>query len=194
MKTNLFKNSEKEYGNDYKNHYIEQYKIYLESIEKISDRRQSANKFFLTINTVLISIIGLSFQNDFLKDVFFFKLFITFAGILFCIMFWFLIRSYKQLNTGKFKVLHEIESKLPLAIYEYEWEVLEEGKNKKVYYPFSHIELLIPWLFGIIYFVLSSFNSNLSSFLVFLFLNCNPILTIINTAAMDMTITLSDMT
>jgi len=55
------------------------------------------------------------------------------------------------LNTGKFKVLHKIESKLPLAIYEYEWEVLEEGKNKKVYYPFSHIELLIPWLFGIIY-------------------------------------------
>lgn len=154
MKTNLFKNSEKEYGNDYKHHYIEQYKIYSESIEKISDRRQSANKFFLTINTVLISIIGLSFQNDFLKNILFFKLFITFVGILFCIIFWFLIRSYKQLNTGKFKVLHKIESKLPLAIYEYEWEVLEEGKNKKVYYPFSHIELLIPWLFGIIYLAL----------------------------------------
>lgn len=154
MKTNLFKNSEKEYGNDYKNHYIEQYKIYLESIEKISDRRQSANKFFLTINAVLISIIGLSFQNDFLKDILFFKSFITFAGILFCVIFWFLIRSYKQLNTGKFKVLHKIESKLPLVIYKYEWEILEEGKNEKVYYPFSHIELLIPWLFGIIYFAL----------------------------------------
>ena len=154
MKTNLFKKSEKEYGNGYKNHYIEQYKIYLESIEKISDRRQSANKFFLTINTVLISIIGLSFQNDFLKDILFFKLFIVFAGILFCIIFWFLIRAYKQLNTGKFKVLHKIESKLPLAIYEYEWEILGEGKNKKLYYPFSHIELLIPWLFGVIYFVL----------------------------------------
>lgn len=154
MKTNLFKNIEKEYGSDYKNHYMEQYKIYLESIEKISDRRQSANKFFLTINTVLISIIGLSFQNDFLKDILFFKLFIVFAGILFCIIFWFLIRAYKQLNTGKFKVLHKIESKLPLAIYEYEWEILEEGKNKKVYYPFSHIELLIPWLFGFIYLAL----------------------------------------
>lgn len=154
MKTNLFKNSEKEYGNNYKNHYIEQYKIYSESIEKISDRRQSANKFFLTINTVLISIIGLSFQNDFLKDILFFKLFITFAGILFCIIFWFLIRAYKQLNTGKFQVLHKIESKLPLAIYKYEWEVLEEGKNKKVYYPFSHIELLISWLFGFIYLAL----------------------------------------
>ena len=154
MKTDLFKNSEKEYGNDYKNHYIEQYKMYLESIEKISDRRQSANNFFLTINTALVSIIGFLFQNHFLTDVLFLKLFIAFAGILFCIIFWFLIRAYKQLNTGKFEVLHKIESKLPLAIYKYEWEVLKEGKNKKVYYPFSHIELLIPRLFVIIYFIL----------------------------------------
>lgn len=154
MKTNLFKNSEKEYGNDYKSHYVEQYKIYLESIEKISNRRQSANKFFITINTVLISIIGLSFQNNFLKDIVFFKLFIPFIGILFCVIFWFLIRSYKQLNAGKFEVLHKIESKLPLAIYKYEWEFLEEGKNQKIYYPFSHIELLIPWLFGFIYLIL----------------------------------------
>jgi len=155
MKTNLFKNSEKEYGADYKNHYIEQYKIYSESIEKISDRRQSANKFFFTINTILISAIGLSFQNDFLKDILFLKPSITFVGILFCIIFWLLIRSYKQLNSGKFKVLHKIESKLPLAIYEYEWKVLEKGENKKVYYPFSHIELLIPLFLGSIYLILS---------------------------------------
>ncbi len=28
--TSLFKNGEKEYGNDYKNHFLEQYKLYLE--------------------------------------------------------------------------------------------------------------------------------------------------------------------
>ena len=154
MTNNLFKNSEKKYGNDYKNHYIEQYKIYLESIEKISDRRQFSNKLFLTINTIIISIIGILFQNNLFQNMIFFKLFIIFSGIIFCIIFWFLIHSYKQLNTGKFKVLHRIESKLPLAIYEYEWEILERGENKKVYYPFSHIELLIPWLFGSIYLIL----------------------------------------
>ena len=154
MHTTLFKNSEKEYGNDYKSHYLEQYKIYLESIENISDRRQSANKFFLTINTIIISLIGLSYQEGALINAPSFLIFTIFTGTLFCIIFWFLIRSYKQLNAGKFKVLHRIESKLPLATYEYEWDVLEEGKDKKVYYPFSHIELLIPWLFGIIYLVL----------------------------------------
>lgn len=150
----LFKNSEKEYGNDYKNHFLEQYKMYLESIEKTSDRRQSANNYFLTANTVLVSILALSFQTDFLKNIFWFKLFVAIIGILFCIVFWFLIRAYKQLNTGKFDVLHKIESKLPLLLYEYEWEVLGKGKDKNKYYPFSHIELLIPWVFGIVYSVL----------------------------------------
>jgi len=60
-----------------------------------------------------------------------------------------LIRSYKQLNTAKFKVLHEIEEKLVMNLHKYEWEILEEGKNYKVYYPFSHIEMLIPWIFFI---------------------------------------------
>lgn len=154
MTDKLFINSEKEYGNDYKNHFLEQYKMYLESIEKTSDRRQSANNYFLTANTVLVSILALSFQTDFLKNIFWFKLFVAIIGILFCIVFWFLIRAYKQLNTGKFNVLHKIESKLPLSLYEYEWEVLGKGKDKNKYYPFSHIELLIPWVFGIVYFVL----------------------------------------
>ena len=70
MGKDIFMNSEKEYGNDYKSHYLEQYKIYLEGIEKISDRRQSANNFFLTINTILVSILSLSFQSDFLKNIF----------------------------------------------------------------------------------------------------------------------------
>jgi len=65
-----------------------------------------------------------------------------------------LIRSYKQLNAGKFEVIHEIEKRLPLALYKYEWEILGEGKDKNKYYPFSHIELWIPWVFGIIYAVL----------------------------------------
>jgi len=155
MTNKLFINDEKDYGNEYKSHFLEQYKIYLESIEKTSDRRQSANNYFLTANTVLVSILALSFQTDFLKNIFWFKLFVAIIGVLFCIVFWFLIRAYKQLNTGKFNVLHKIESKLPLSLYDYEWEVLGEGKDKNKYYPFSHIELLIPWIFGIVYFMLA---------------------------------------
>ena len=149
--SDLFSKKENEYGNDYKSHLFEQYKIYIEGVEKTSDRRQHANNYFISINTALISLIGLSFQIKIFENLAWIKSILAFVGIIICVIFWFLIRSYKQLNTGKFAVIQEIEKHLPLALYKYEWEVLGEGKDNKKYYPFSHIELIIPWVFGIIY-------------------------------------------
>jgi hypothetical protein len=150
----LFSKKENEYGSDYKAHLFEQYKLYVDGAEKISDRRQHANNYFITINTALISLMGLSFQIKLFENLAWIKSILAFVGIIICVIFWFLIRSYKQLNTGKFAVIHEIEKHLPLALYKYEWEILGEGKDNKKYYPFSHIELLIPWVFGIIYVLL----------------------------------------
>lgn len=154
MMNDLFSKTEKDYGDKYKDHLFEQYKLYIESIEKTSDRRQQANNYFLTINTALISLIGLSFQFKIFENVNWIKALLAIVGIIICIVFWFLICSYKQLNTGKFKVIHEIEKFLPLSLYKYEWEILGRGEDKAKYYPFSHIELLIPWIFGLIYTVL----------------------------------------
>lgn len=69
METRLFQKSEKEYGNNYKPHLFEQYKLYIQSAEKISDRRQNANNYFITINTALISFLGLSFQIKLLENL-----------------------------------------------------------------------------------------------------------------------------
>jgi len=146
--------NEKEYGENYKDHYLEQYKLYVESIEKISDRRQQANNYFITINTAFISLIGLTNQFDLFSNALWIESILSLVGIMICIVFWYLIRSYKQINTGKFEVIHLIEQSLPLAIYEYEWEVLGKGEDEDKYYPFSHIELVIPWLFGSIYLIL----------------------------------------
>ncbi len=154
MEIELFQKSEKEYGDNYKSHFFEQYKLYIQSAEKISDRRQNANNYFITINTALISFLGLSFQIKLLENLDWIKTLLAILGIIICIIFWFLLRSYKQLNSGKFRVIHEIERNLPLALYDYEWKILGEGKDKKLYYPFSHIELLIPWVFGFIYLIL----------------------------------------
>lgn len=152
--TKLFPTNEKQYGSKYKDHIFDQYKLYVDSIEKISDRRQNANNYFITINTALISLIGLSMQYKILGNFNWVKALVALVGVLICVIFWFLIRSYKQLNTGKFNVLHQIEEHLPVALFKHEWEVLGEGKDKSLYYPFSHIELLIPWAFGIVYVIL----------------------------------------
>jgi len=150
----LFAKTDKQYGSKYRDHYLEQYKLYIDSIEKISDRRQYANNYFITINTALISLIGLSMQYRILDSYAWIKALVAIVGIIICVIFWFLIRSYKQLNSGKFDVLHKIEEQLPIALYKYEWKILGEGKDKNKYFPFSHIELLIPWAFGIVYVIL----------------------------------------
>ena len=151
MEKKLLNKISDDYAENYHSHLFEQYKMYVESAEKISDRRQNANNFFLTLNTVLISVIGLSFQVKAFDNISWSRLLLSVLGVLICIIFWFLLRAYKQLNSGKFKVIHEIEELLPLAIYDYEWSILGKGNDKSKYYPFSHIELLIPWVFGIIY-------------------------------------------
>ena len=65
-----------------------------------------------------------------------------------------IIFSYKGLNGGKFKVIHVIEARLPLALYDTEWEMLGRGKNKDLYWPFTHIEINVPWIFISIYLIL----------------------------------------
>ena len=150
----LFKISEKDYGQAYKEHLLAQYQLYVENMEKISDRRQNANNYFITINTVLISFMGVLLQAKLFESIRWIKSLVALVGIIICVVFWFLLRSYKQLNTGKFKVIHEIEQQLPASIYDYEWKILGEGKDRKLYFPFSHIEMVIPWIFGIVYIIL----------------------------------------
>lgn len=153
--SSLLSKNKREYGSEYQNHLFEQYKLFVESVEKTSDRRQAANNYFITINTALLPIIGLSFQVKIFDSAFWLKSLLSFLGLLISIIFWFLIRSYKQLNTGKLSVIHEIEKQLPLALYKHEWDVLDNGKDWNKYYPFSHIELFIPAIFGLIYLVLT---------------------------------------
>lgn len=147
----LFNSEKKDYGDRYDEHLFEQYKLYIGSIEKVSDRRQSANSHFITVNTALVSLIALISGIGLFDNYSWLKSILCIVGLVTCVVFWFLIRSYKQLNTGKFKLIHEIEEKLPLSLYKYEWEILGKGKDKNIYYPFSHIELIIPWIFGAVY-------------------------------------------
>lgn len=153
-KNDLFSASEGKYGSRYKDHLLEQYKLYIESVNSVSMRRQTANNFFLSINTFLLSIVGFLISKDISGDFGILIYIIAFAGILLCIIWYMLVRSYRQMNKGKFSVVHEIEKKLPLKLYNAEWKALGEGKNKNKYYPFSHIEAIIPWIFSILYLML----------------------------------------
>lgn len=151
MNDNKIPISKDAYGDNYSQHYFEQYKLYLSGIEKISDRRESANKYFVTINSgviVALSYLVQRFNNFFVIPVI---IAILILGVVLSIFFYLLINSYKQLNTKKFLVLHKIEESLPIQMYSDEWKALGEGKDTSRYFPFSHIERLVPVIFGLAY-------------------------------------------
>lgn len=149
----LFKTTSEKYGADYCAHLLEQYKMYVEMADRISTRRQTANSYFLSINTALLAFLGISSRIENFGYSLFLSILISIAGIVLCYTWYRLVRSYKDLNTGKFKVIHELEKKLPSSPYDAEWEAVGEGKNSKLYLPFTHIEIRIPWIFMLLYIV-----------------------------------------
>jgi len=158
MSTKLINDNKKEYGDLYQQHLFDQYKLYIDSADKISERRQTANNYFITINTLLISFVGIVSNNTKFATNNNWVVVVGITGLLICFFWYILISSYKQLNSGKFHLIHEIEDKLPLNIYKHEWSVLKEGKDRKTYYPFSHVEIHIPKVFGLIYILFLVFS------------------------------------
>ncbi len=150
----LFVSASDKYGDKYIEHLLEQYKIYIASAEKISDRRQKANEFFLGLNTALVALLGFMATKISQGEITSILIFASIAGMTMCYLWYRIILSYKGLNGGKFKVIHAIEARLPLALYDTEWEMLGRGEDRKTYWPFTHIELWVPWIFICIYSIL----------------------------------------
>jgi hypothetical protein len=143
-------------GEKYNALLIEQYKLYVESAEKVSDRRNLANTFFLSIHTFLLGILGFYFEKGPVLQAkgLVFVFLVALLGI--CATWWFIVRSYRQLNAGKYQVIGELERKLPSSPWwNAEWKILKEGKNWKIYLPLTHLENWVPVFFAAIYITLA---------------------------------------
>lgn len=152
----LFRQPKESYGSEYEKHLFEQYKLYVEMADRISQRRHSANIYFLSINTALVSVSGLLYAAESSSGYFSvaWRAIVPIAGIVLCVTWYFIINSYRQLNSVKFEVVHALEQLLPAAPYDTEWKVLGEGRDHKLYWPFTHIEQAVPWVFGLLYLAL----------------------------------------
>lgn len=138
-----------DYGNLHSEHLFEQYKLYVDSADRISQRRSSTNSFLLTVNASLVTLYGLTTPLKPIGESAW-HLLVPIAGILVCIAWLSLVENYRSLNSVKFKVIHEIEHDLPVSLYGYEWHLLERGEGK-VYKPVTHIEQWIPVVFILLY-------------------------------------------
>jgi hypothetical protein len=131
---------------------FEQYKIMVESSERLVARRQGVNTFFLTANGAIITAVGILVQASgvpYLRAIAIGAL--ALAAMIICIAWSSLIRSFGQLNSGKFAVINRIERRLPLGLFSAEWEALERGENPAVYRSFTEREGWIPRLLVVLY-------------------------------------------
>jgi hypothetical protein len=131
---------------------FELYQIMVKSSEDLVARRQGVNSFFVTINGALLTAIGLivgSQVNDLFRALGISVLAAT--GVILSLAWISRIKSFGQLNTGKFAVISRLELLFPVAIYDAEWVALGSGKDPKKYRTFTSREIGPPWTFFGVY-------------------------------------------
>jgi hypothetical protein len=120
---------------------IGQWQTCVEMANSVSQRRDTMNNTFITVNLALIATVTITWN---IKSVF-----VLLAGIVLCLIWKRFIINYKILNEVKFEVIHEIEKKLPVAPFYSEWNRLCSTRK---YTDGTKLEGLIPLFFLILYF------------------------------------------
>lgn len=142
------------YGPQYTAHLLEQYKLYVKMADQVSARRSQANSFYITVLSALLAILSLALEKIPSESQGIVILTLSLMGGILCYIWSVNIRSYAQLNTGKFHIIHEMEKLLPFACYKEEWAVLGEGKYRDKYHQLTRIEKTVPLLIAIPYLLL----------------------------------------
>jgi hypothetical protein len=141
----FFSRSRAEYGDAFDSHVLEQYKLFLETEERLVSRRQEENRFFLSINALVVAVVSVLLRqgiSDRLASAGISLL--AAAGLALCVAWFSIINSYKTLNTAKFDVIADFEQQLPVRMFGAEWEAAEV----RGYKPFTVIERRVPFVFG----------------------------------------------
>jgi hypothetical protein len=131
---------------------LEQYKLYVGTTDHISDRRMQANNFFLTLHTAVAAGIGFLIATNSKPFTLIFAIIAATTALLMCGVWVLLLMSYRNLNTAKFIVVGKLEERLPASpLWKAEWAALGQGKNRRKYWPLSHLELLVPTIVALLY-------------------------------------------
>ena len=73
------------------------------------------------------------------------------SGIAISFLWLLTLKSFRSLNSAKFKVIHEVEKNLSFSLFKEEWKYLDEGKSPRKYLKLSVVEQGIPIIFILLY-------------------------------------------
>lgn len=132
----------------YQETIFEQYKLCVEMADRVSARRNLANTFFLSINSAVVAVLSTMAANGLSHA----SRWTLVAGLVIllaqCAAWFVMVRSYRQLNAAKYKVIGMFEERLPAFAYSRaEWAMLGEGRDWRLYLPLTHVEQWVPVIF-----------------------------------------------
>lgn len=132
---------------------LDLYKLGAELADRVSARRASANSYFLTVQTTLIAVVGL-LSPELTTDSIKVRLVVTAAGVLLSACWWMSLRSYRELNSAKFHVLQDMETRLPVRLFADEWSKLQARPSSLLRPRYSELgrnERVVPWIFAVLW-------------------------------------------
>ena len=139
----------KEYGDRFQKHLLEQYKLFVGTSLDVTSKRLESNKFHLTLNSV---VLGFTSYMTILNQHFVIVLFSA-IGMLISFVWVKNILAYRELNRAKFEVIHKLEICLPARLFKYEEECYLDK-----YHGLTSLEKFYPIIFIILYSTLIIFS------------------------------------
>lgn len=127
---------------------LEIYKLHAELADRVSQRREGANRLYVSLLLGLAALLAalLRFGGGDLSP----RIVLLAAGIVGALLsasWYVVIRSYRQLNTGKFLALNELEKKIAFPFFEREWDLLGKGADRGRYWRLTVVETFLPTAF-----------------------------------------------
>ena len=138
-----------------KQELIEIYKLHAELADSVSRQRSTANRFYMLVLSGLAVLFSAFLQRENGVPLSWLMVGFGLFGMLLAAAWYIVIRSYRQLNSGKFKALHELEEKLAYPFFKREWDLLGEGKELKTYWRLTVVETFVPTIFFLCFTALS---------------------------------------
>jgi hypothetical protein len=135
---------------------FELYRFSVEMADRVSARRGTANAFFLSLHTTLVTALALS-ASRLADSPVAVSCAVTTTGVLLAATWWLQLRSYRDLNRAKFAVILEMEQQLPVAVFTREWENLMKRRAPRWHQRYAElgtVERLVPVVFAALYLVL----------------------------------------
>jgi hypothetical protein len=132
---------------------IDQYTTYVDTTLNVSNRRMRNNRFYVLLLSGTLAIVSVLADTQIIEDVG--LLLAGLLGLALCALWYLSIVSYKQLNSGKYKVIQAMEEDLPAEPFANEWDVLDEGRDWRTYITHTRVERKIPGVLAVPYLLIT---------------------------------------